>query len=115
MRILNDALIKKEKSRLKRIFTRIPEDKKKVLEPLIEEAAFLKAALMESKETLKEEGLSVLTENSNQKFVKAHPLTKVYSDYVRQYNAIINGMIAYLPEPETKKESRLKALMRDNE
>ncbi len=76
----------------------------------IEEAAFLKVACFQAKEELKKEGLTTETVNASQKFVKAHPSTKIYEKYSRQYTAIIHSLIEYLPPKEKEKVDRLAAL-----
>lgn len=86
------------------------EDKKNLVNSLIEEAAFLKVACFQAKEELKKEGLTTETVNAAQKFVKAHPSATIYEKYSRQYTAIIHSLIEYLPPKEKKNISRLMEL-----
>ena len=93
------------------MFARIDdEDKKSLVNSLVEEAAFLKVACFQAKEELKKEGLTTETVNASQKFVKAHPSATIYEKYSRQYTAIIHSLIEYLPPKEKKNISRLAAL-----
>lgn len=86
------------------------EDKKNLVNSLIDEAAFLKVACFQAKEELKKEGLTTETVNASQKFVKAHPSAAIYEKYSRQYTKIIHALIEYLPPKEKKNISRLAAL-----
>lgn len=108
---LTNARIKKEIEFLTPLFAQIDDDNKKSLvNSLIEEAAFLKVACIQAKEELKKEGLTTETINASQKFVKAHPSATIYEKYSRQYTAIIHSLIEYLPPKEKKKTSRLAEL-----
>lgn len=108
---ITPARIKSEIEFLKPMFDGIDdEDKKKLVNSLIEEAAFLKVACFQAKEELKKEGLTTETVNAAQKFVKAHPSATIYEKYSRQYTAIIHTLIEYLPPKEKKNISRLAEL-----
>ena len=103
---LTNARIKKEIEFLTPMFAGIDdEDKKSLVNSLVEEAAFLKVACFQAKE-----GLTTETVNASQKFVKAHPSATIYEKYSRQYTAIIHTLIEYLPPKEKKNISRLAAL-----
>ncbi len=109
--ILTDKAIKKEFTKLKKLFANIDHDEKKTLVfSLLEEAAFLKVALTQAKEELKAEGLTTETKNASQRFVKAHPSTAIYEKYSKQYTSIINSLIEYLPPKEKTAVSRLAGL-----
>ena len=110
-KMLTDARIKKEIARLQPKFAGIDdEDKKSLVNSLIEEAAFLKIACLQAKAELKKEGLTAETVNASQKFIKAHPSAQIYEKYSRQYTQIIHTLIEYLPPKEKKNISRLAAL-----
>lgn len=109
--VLNDKNVKKEITKLKKLFKGIEdEDRKTLVNSVIEEAAFLKVALTQAKEELKSEGLTAETKNASQRFIKAHPSTTIYEKYARQYTQIINQLIEYLPPKEKKEVSKLAAL-----
>jgi hypothetical protein len=106
---LTNARIKKEIEFLAPMFAGIDdEDKKSLVNSLVEEAAFLKVACFQAKEELKKEGLTTETVNASQKFV--NPSATIYEKYSRQYTAIIHTLIEYLPPKEKKNISRLAAL-----
>lgn len=108
---LTEGRIKKEKAKLSEMFAGIEdEDRRTLVNSVIDEAAFLKVALLQAKTELKEEGLTTETKNASQKFIKAHPSTAIYEKYARQYTQIINQLIEYLPPKEKKKVSKLAAL-----
>ena len=78
---LTNARIKKEIEFLEKMFVGVDDENKKTLiNSLIEEAAFLKVACFQAKEELKKEGLTTETVNASQKFVKAHPSTQIYEN-----------------------------------
>ena len=108
---LTEGRIKKEKAKLSEMFAGIEdEDRRTLVNSVIDEAAFLKVALLQAKTELKKEGLTTETQNASQKFIKAHPSTAIYEKYARQYTQIINQLIEYLPPKEKKKVSKLAAL-----
>ncbi len=108
---LTNARIKKEVEFLEKMFVGVDDENKKTLiNSLIEEAAFLKIACIQAKEELKKEGLTTETTNASQKFIKAHPSTQIYEKYSRQYTQIIHSLIEYLPPKEKEKVDRLAAL-----
>lgn len=108
---ITPARIKKEVDFFKPMFDGIDDEgKKKMVNSLIEEAAFLKVACLQAKEEMKKEGLTTETVNASQKFVKAHPSATIYEKYSRQYTAIVRMLIELLPPKEKKNISRLVAL-----
>ena len=105
---LTTTRIKKEIEFFKPMFAAIDdEDKKNLVNSLIEEAAFLKVACIQAKEELRTEGLTTETKNASQTFVKAHPAAAIYEKYSRQYTQIIHSLIEYLPPSEKKKVDRV--------
>ena len=111
-KILTEGRIKKEKERLSEMFAAIEdEDRKSLVNSLIEEAAFLKIALAQAKAELKKEGLTAETKNASQRFIKAHPAAEIYNKYSKQYTQIIGQLIDYLPPKEKKTISKLVELM----
>ncbi len=110
-KMLTDSRIKKEIGKLNPMVSGIvDEDKKSLVNSLIEEAAFLKIACLQCKAELKKEGMTAETVNASQKFIKAHPSAQIYEKYSRQYTQIIKTLIEYLPPKEKKKVSRLELL-----
>ena len=108
---LTNARIKKEIEFLQSMFAGIDdEDKKSLVNSLVEEAAFLKVACFQAKEELKKEGLTTETVNASQKFVKAHPSATIYEKNHPKEQTLIHSFMDYLPPKEKKNISRLAAL-----
>lgn len=108
---LTDKEVKKEITKLNKLFKGITDERRKnLVYKQIEEAAFLCVACRQAKEELKAEGLTAETKNKSQKFIKAHPATAIYEKYSRQYSQILNQLIECLPPEEKKTVSKLAAL-----
>lgn len=120
--LVNDKVIKKEKTRLMKIFADVVKeadetgkktftDKGVLLDGLIDEAAFVRAVLLEAKRLMKQDGIETTTVNASQKYKNATPATKIYAEYLRTYTPLVNTLISYIPEKKAKKQARLQALM----
>src|SRR5690606_33613467 len=95
--------IKKEEARLKKIFADIPEDKRRVAEGLVKEAAFMRVTLEETRAVIDHEGVIERFEQGAQRFLREHPATKVYASFVNRYSAIVKQLIDLLPAAEKGK------------
>ena len=90
--------IKTELTRLKKVFTDLPKDKRKIVDGLIQEAAFMRATLEETREIVDREGVIELFEQGAQRFLREHPATKVYASLVNRYSAVVKQLIDLLPD-----------------
>ena len=119
--LVNDTVIKKEKRKLMKIFDtavkEVADDGKKrftdkgiMLEGLIDEAAFVRAVLLEAKRLIKADGIETTTINVSQKYKNATPATKIYAEYLRTYTPLVNSLLEHIPEKKEKKQARLAAL-----
>lgn len=90
--------IKTELTRLKKVFKDLPEDKRRIVGGLIQEAAFMRATLEETREIIDREGVIELFEQGSQRFLREHPATKVYASLVNRYSAVIKQLIDLLPD-----------------
>lgn len=119
--LVNDTVIKKEKRKLMKIFDtavkEVADDGKKrftdkgiMLEGLIDEAAFVRAVLLEAKRLIKADGIETTTINGSQKYKNVTPATKIYAEYLRTYTPIVNSLLEHIPEKKEKKQARLAAL-----
>jgi len=90
--------IKTELTRLKKVFKDLPEDKRRIVDGLIQEAAFMRATLEETREIIDREGVIELFEQGAQRFLREHPATKVYASLVNRYSAVIKQLIDLLPD-----------------
>lgn len=102
--------IKTEKNRLKRIFKNLDENKKSLVTPLIEKAAFMSVELDELQEVIENEGWTSEYKNgANQYGTKKSPEAETYIALSKNYAAIIKQLTELVPTAERKK-SRLAAL-----
>lgn len=95
--------IKKEMNRMKKLFVDFTPSKKKSLEGLISNAAFMKITLEELKHDILKKGLTELFEQGEQSFIRERPEAKQYTTFIQRYSQVMKQLIDLLP-PEIKKE-----------
>lgn len=95
--------IKQEVNRIKKLYKDFEKDKAKVLEGLINQAAFLKITLEDLKEDLLKNGLIELFEQGEQCFNRERPECKIYSTFMQRYSNTMKQLVDLLPV-EVKKE-----------
>lgn len=94
-----DDKIKKEIAKLKKIFKEIPEDKKKLCEKLIQNAAFMSVTLEELQETVIQEGAIASFVNGNGfSVLQEHPAQKSYNAMINRYSSVIRQLQDLLPD-----------------
>lgn len=96
--------IKSELTRLRKVFADIPEDKRRVAEGLVKEAAFMRVTLEETRAVIDREGVIERFEQGAQKFLREHPATKVYASLINRYSAVVKQLIDLLPDGEKGKD-----------
>ena len=102
--------IKSEKTRLKGIFKDLDENKKKLVTPLIEKAAFMGVELDDLQETIEQDGWTSEYKNGeNQYGTKKSPEAETYIALSKNYAAIIKQLTELVPAAK-RKTSRLAAL-----
>lgn len=105
--------IKSENTRLKGIFKDLDENKKKIVTPLIQKAAFMHVELEELQKTIEEDGCVCEYKNgANQYGTKKSPEVDVYNTMIKNYTAIIKTLTDIAPAAPKKKKSGL-ALLRE--
>ena len=93
--------IKKEKKRLAEIFKDIETTKTKLIEKLIDEAAFQSVTLEETREIIKRDGIVEEYQNgANQWGVKKSSAVEVYDKMVNTYSRVIKQLCELLTERE---------------
>ena len=97
--------ISKEIRKLRRLFKNLPKDKKKAAEGLIQEAAFMKVTLEETRYIIDCEGIIENFEQGAQKFKREHPATKVYNTMINRYAAVCKQLFEMLPDPGADKQA----------
>ena len=102
--------IKDEKKRLKEIFAELEENKRNLVMPLIEKAAFMSVELDDLQETIEQEGWTSEYKNGeNQYGTKKSPEAETYIALSKNYAAVIKQLTELVPAAK-RKESRLAAL-----
>lgn len=100
--------IKTEFNRLKAIYSDLPDNKKAIVFPLLQNLAFMKITLDDLQQSINENGCSEDYKNGeNQYGRKAASDLQAYNSLIRGYNAVSDRLEKLLP-PE-KKQSRLEA------
>ena len=97
--------IKKEITKLRRLFKNLPKDKQKAAEGLLQEAAFMKATLEETRHIIDKEGILEHFEQGAQKFLREHPATKVYNTMINRYATVCKQLFDMVPDPEAGKQA----------
>lgn len=95
--------IKQEINRIKKLYKDFPKDKTKALEGLINESAFMKVSLEETRVDLIKNGFTELFEQGEQCFKRERPEFKIYTSLMQRYPTTMKLLIDLLPA-EVKKE-----------
>mgnify|MGYP000880527410 FL=1 len=91
--------IAKETNKFKKLFKELPENKKKMVEKLIENASFMSITLDELKEDIKIYGVKETYVNGKDQFgFKESIESKTYNAMVKNYMNIIKQLNDMLPE-----------------
>lgn len=90
--------IKKEQQRLESIFENIETNKRKTVEKLIENAAFMAVTLEETRQIVARDGVVEAYQNGeNQKGVKKSAAVEVYDKMVNTYSKVIKQLCDLMP------------------
>lgn len=96
--------IKDEKKRLKGIFEELEENKRNLVMPLIEKAAFMSVELDDLQETIEQEGWTSEYKNGeNQYGTKRSPEAETYIALSKNYAAVIKQLTELVPAAKRKK------------
>ena len=100
-----DKRIKKELDRLNEIYKDLPEDTYAVLQPLIENAAFMAVTLQDLQEQIKRDGPIEEYRNGNTQYGKKQASALMaYNNTLRNYNNTIKVLSSKMPVVTVKKE-----------
>jgi intergrase/recombinase len=95
--------ISKEFSRLKRLFTKMPDKTKKAVEKLIKNAAFMGITLEDLQEKINTDGpVSEYKNGENQFGTKKSPEVEIYNTMIKNYAAVIKQLTDLIPHEEDK-------------
>ena len=95
--------IKRELTRMKKMFANLPENEAKFVEPLLQNAAFMRVILEDLQAQIVENGcVEEYTNGENQGGKKMSAELSAYNTTVRNYNAVMVKLIERLPKEEKK-------------
>lgn len=96
----HEARVKKEKARLDKIFKSIPEDKKRVAQGLIVQAARMRILLDDAWSDIQEKGdYELFTQSeSTPAYERERPIAKLFNSRDAAYQKIIMQLSKLLPE-----------------
>lgn len=95
--------LKKEIAKLNRIFKNIGEDKKKLCENLIKNAAFMAITLEELQNDINENGpIGTYINGNGFKVSQETPAQKSYNAMINRYTAVIKTLVDLLPDDKTE-------------
>lgn len=93
--------IKKEASKLNRLFKKIDAEKKKAVDSLIKNAAFMTITLEDLQEEINENGVTEEYQNgANQFGKKKSSAVEVYNTMIKNHSAIIRQLTDLLPKED---------------
>lgn len=95
-------LIKKEVTRLRKLYKTLPKDRQAAVEGLIHEAAFMRATMDEARQIINREGVLENFEQGKQKLLREHPAAKIYTSLVQRYATVCKQLVDLLPDGEPK-------------
>ena len=102
--------INAEKRRLRSMFKELEENKRKLVTPLIEKAAFMSVELDALQEIIEQDGWTSEYKNGeNQYGTKRSPEADTYIALSKNYAAVIKQLVDIVPEAK-RKQTRLAAL-----
>ncbi|EGT4600844.1 TPA: hypothetical protein KQC09_003815 [Clostridioides difficile] len=96
--------IKQEVSRLKKNYKDLEKEKVKILDGLVNEAAFLKISLEETREILTKEGLTEIFKQGKQEFERERLQVKIYLNFMKLYSNVMKQLIDIIPSDKKQEE-----------
>ena len=107
-----EARITKEYTRMKKLFSAMPENELSFCDPLLQNAAFMKVTLEDLQRQINENGVTDQYQNgANQSGTKASADLQAYNSLAKVYNALMDKLSAKLPKEV--RQSRLAAMMNE--
>lgn len=96
--------IKQEVSRLKKNYKDLEKEKVKILDGLINEAAFLKISLEGTRGILTKEGLTEIFKQGKQEFERERLQVKIYLNFMKLYSSVMKQLIDIIPSDKKQEE-----------
>lgn len=105
-----------EMRKLKRIFKEIPENKKKIVEKLIDNAAFMAEQLDHLQTDIEEKGyISEYQNGENQWGTKKAPEVEIYTATIKNYSSVIKQLLDLMPETDEAAVDELVLFRRERD
>jgi len=104
--------IKREQSRLKKLFADVEENRKKAVEGLIIRAAFMRISLEDLEEDLNENGLteSFRQGEKQEPYERKRPAAELYNTMNTSYQKIIKQITDLLPSEKKERDDLMDFL-----
>lgn len=87
----------------KKIFERVPDNKKNLVMGLMEQAAFMYVQLSELIEIIEKNGVVEDFKQGKQQFTREQPAVKTYNAMLKNYNVTIKQLLELIPPGEAPK------------
>lgn len=84
--------------KISRIFKEVDEDKKTLVDGLIEQSCFMYVQLRELNEIIEKKGVVENFKQGKQQFYREHPATKTYNAMIKNYNLTTKQLIEHCPQ-----------------
>lgn len=98
-----DVRYKRELKKLGELFSNLPENERKFVEPLLQNCAFMRLILEDLQELIYLNGcIDEYTNGENQGGRKTSAELQSYNATVKNYNAVMDKLIERLPKEEKK-------------
>ena len=103
-----DERIKKEISRLSRIFTKIDKKGKAVIDGLIKRAAYMRITLEDMEEDLDTNGFTEMFSQSEKldPYERERPVARLYNSMNKNFQSIMKQLSDFLPKDDGKPTSQ---------
>lgn len=99
-----ESFIKKRKKELTELCGELTEDKKLIVEPLIDELSFMFAEIKDLKEIIKRDGSTETYKNGRNQFgIKKSAASEVYNTMIKNYISTYKQFTDILPKNEAPK------------
>lgn len=108
-----DIEIKRELKKLQKIFADIPEDKRDLVDGLIENAAFMVVTLRDLAADVAENGPVITAVNGNGfEVTQENPAQRSYNSMVQKYTAVMKELNTYLPTTRAQEVAQAGDLLK---
>lgn len=91
--------IQKELDRISKVFESVPDNERTVIDPLLQNCAFMKVTLEDLQEEINRDGVSESYQNgANQSGQKENSRLKSYNRLIKNFESVTKTVMKYLPE-----------------